>query len=74
MEVNDNNTTKEDDTMASLSKPMQATIVKKEELKSFINELKKNRVSSDYWDECRNSKNSISKAELERMKKMCNGE
>lgn len=58
--------------MASISKPMQATVIRQDKLNSFISELKENRVSDDYWKTCKEAKNSISRKELEQMKKICN--
>lgn len=63
---------KEEKTMASIAKPMQATVIKKDKFKPFISALKENRVSEEYWENCRNAKNAISRTELEQMKKICN--
>lgn len=63
---------KEEKNMASITKPMQATVIKKDKFKPFISALKENGLSDDYWENCRKAKNAISHEELEQMKKICN--
>ena len=65
---------KEDERMALTMKPNEATIIKKGMLKSFLYELQENKVTEEYWAECAASKNAFSSSDIERMKKMCNGE
>lgn len=55
-------------------RPNKATIIKKEKLSMFLNELNKNKVTKEYWDECAASKNAFSSSDIENMKKLCNGE
>ena len=57
-----------------MTKINEATIIKFEKLSPFMKELNANKVSKDYWNECRASKNLFSSSEIERMKKRCNGE
>lgn len=60
--------------MAMAIKPNEATIIKKGMLPVFLSELHANRVSKEYWKECEASRDIFSSSDLEKMKKMCNGE
>lgn len=49
-----------------------ATIISKEKLSPFLAELKANRITKEYWNECNASRSLFSSSELEVMKKKCN--
>lgn len=57
--------------MAIVIKPDEATIIKKEMLASFLADLEENKITKDYWKECKESKEIFSSLDLEKMKKMC---
>ncbi len=65
---------KEDESMALAIKPNEATIIKKGMLSSFLNELHESKVTEEYWAECAAARKTFSSSDIERMKKMCNGE
>ena len=64
---------KEDENMAMIIKPNEATIIKKDMLSSFLAELCANEVTKEYWNECRSSRTLFSSSDMEKMKKMCDG-
>ncbi len=74
MSKDDDINAKEDDNMAMAMKPNEATIIKKGMLSSFLKTLNANKVSEDYWTECEASRTVFSSSDVEKMKKMCNGE
>jgi hypothetical protein len=55
-------------------KPGEATVIKSDMLKDFLNELCENRISKEYWNECMESRNLFSDSEVKKMKQMINGE
>ena len=65
---------KEDENMAMAIKPNEATIIKTGMLPSFLSELHANKVTKEHWKECETSRNIFSSSDLDKMKKMCNGE
>lgn len=65
---------KEDGNMAMAIKPNEATIIKKGMLSSFLNELCTQKVTEEYWNECAASRDIFSSSDIEKMKKMCNGD
>lgn len=50
----------------------EATIIRKDKMHDFINELKNNQISPEYWKECAAAKKAFPSEKIERMKKMCN--
>ena len=74
MNTDDEKKKEEDEKVAMIIKPSEATIIKKDMLSSFLTELCANEVTKEYWNECRASRNLFSSSDMERMKKMCNGE
>lgn len=65
---------KEEEDMALAIKPNEATIIRKEMLHPFLKELHTNKTGKEYWKECAASKEMFSPSDIEKMKKMCNGE
>lgn len=61
---------KEDNDMAISARPNQATIINKDMLLAFINELNANKPSKEYWSECEESSNVFSSSDIDEMKKM----
>lgn len=61
---------KEDDIMAITARPNEATIIKKDMLVAFINELCANKPSEEYWSECEQSKSIFSSSDIDKMKKI----
>ena len=74
MKRNPKKVTKEDENMAMAIKPNEATIIKTGMLPSFLSELHANKITKEYWKECETSRNIFSSSDLDKMKKMCNGE
>jgi hypothetical protein len=68
------NNWKELASMALVMKPGEATVIKSDMLKDFLNELCENRISKEYWNECMESRNLFSDSEVKKMKQMINGE
>lgn len=65
---------KEDGNMAMAIKPDEATIIKKGMLSSFLSELCAQKVTKEYWNECAAARDVFSSSDIEKMKKMCNGD
>ncbi len=66
---------KEDGVMAmAINKPDEATIIKKEAMSLFLQQLRSQKATKDYWEECAKARNAFSASEIEKMKKMCSGE
>ncbi len=57
-----------------LIKLNHALIIRQNKTTEFIKVLKEQRKRSNYWDECYKVKSTFSKEQIEKMKKMCNGE
>ncbi len=62
---------KEDENMAIVMKPNEASIIKKGMLSAFLSELSNSNVTKDYWAECEASRNAFSASDIEKMKQMC---
>jgi len=58
----------------AINKPDEATIIKKEAMSLFLQQLRSQKATEDYWEECAKARTAFSTSEIERMKKMCNGE
>lgn len=70
-----NSEAKEDGVMAmAINKPDEATIIKKDAMALFMQQLRSQKATKDYWEECAKARTAFSTSEIERMKKMCNGE
>jgi hypothetical protein len=63
-----------DNDMATLITPNHALIIKQNKATEFIKALKEQRKPSNYWEECYKAKSAFSKEQIEKMKKMCNGD
>ena len=63
-----------DNDMATFITQNQALIIKQNKATEFIKALKEQRKSSNYWEECYKAKSAFSKEQIEKMKKMCNGD
>lgn len=74
MSKNKRKRTKEDGNMAMAIKPNEATIIKKGMLSSFLSELCAQKVTEEYWNECAAARDIFSSSDIEKMKKMCNGD
>lgn len=72
LEKGDKKEEREDDSMAMMIKPNEATIIKKGMLSSFLNDLHNSKTTKEFWNECEASRNAFSTSDIEQMKKMCN--
>lgn len=68
--INENHFKKEDNDMTMAARPNQATIINKDMLLAFIDELNENKPSKEYWSECKASNNFFSSSDIDKMKKM----
>lgn len=62
------------DDMAAIAKINHAYAVNQNKAAEFIQFLKEQKKPDDYWKECYKAKNAFSKEQIEKMKKMCNGD
>lgn len=74
MDRSKNKKEKEDENMAIAVKPNEATIIRKDMLTSFLNELRTKKVTEEYWKECAASRELFSSSDIDMMKKMCDGD
>ncbi|MEG1847629.1 MAG: hypothetical protein RR238_04085 [Lachnospiraceae bacterium] len=68
--TNKNIIKKEDNNMTMVAKPNQATIINRDMLLAFIDELNANKPTKEYWSECEASNNLFSSSDIDEMKKM----
>ncbi len=60
--------------MEIINKPQEAMMITQGMTKAFIDLLASQKRSKDYWDECSSTKKNISSSNMDKLKKMCNGE
>ncbi len=65
---------KEEKNMEAINKPREAMMIAKGMTRSFVELLVSQRCSADYWDECANTKKSVSSSTMDELKKMCTEE
>lgn len=49
----------------------RANIIKKEMLPAFLSDLDKNKVTKEYWDECKMARNAFTPDDIHKMQMMC---
>jgi hypothetical protein len=60
--------------MAAINKPQKAVIITKGMTKAFVETLVAHKQPKSYWNECSSTKKSISSSNMDKLKKLCNGE
>lgn len=65
---------KEGSNMGTICKPQEAMVVKKGMTKAFMEMLSSSKVTKAYWDECADANRDLSVDNIEKLKKICNGE
>jgi hypothetical protein len=68
------NKLKEEECMEAVNKPQEAMIIAKGMTKAFVEALVAHKQSETYWNECSSTKKSISSSNMEKLKKLCDGE
>lgn len=51
-----------------------AYVIKRDKTTEFIQFLNAHKKPSNYWEECYKAKSAFSREQIEKMKKMCNGD
>lgn len=60
--------------METTHKQQKAIIIKNGMAEEFLNLLSSSKVTKAYWDECADSNRNLSAENIEKLKKICNGE
>jgi hypothetical protein len=68
------NKLKEEECMEAINKPQEAMIIAQGMTRAFVEALVTQKQSKTYWNECSSTKRSISSSNMDKLKKICNGE